>query len=377
MALVKTGTFRATVLVKNLPAQFVPGAATAVANPTPFILTNNGRVNGAVSDLIIVNNIAVEPTDGNDATTAVAVGSVAMYLCTVTAAFDGSLFNECAFVPFDSVDGIEAGLKAYSGAVGGITARTLISGLNMSPSYFSAAGATVAQLYGSLGKFRESPAFPTNSVEPQGIDNGQAFQIRKPETGMTDAVLIATVTVMTASGKTYLVEGLSGNGSDILTIFNNTGARLRILEARIDDWYRFTSVNQRYEVIVSTSNLRVDTPANVVSHDSSKALPSWVAVGGGFYMRESTDLWIDTAEIVDLQIPVSANVYPGAAHTRANRPLNSGKSTSKYLRSGKSLVFVVPTNSVMNMGSHDIIVTFSTYAEEVTVGTGGEYSYAY
>jgi hypothetical protein len=373
MALVKTGTFIATTQVKSPEIQFVPAAGTAIAAPSPFILTNVGRSNGANTDLIIVNNIAVEPADAHESTTNPASGSVASYICTVsgTAPMD----NLLPIVPMDSTNGAVSGLSAHSGQIGWTDAGTLVSNIVMSPSPFSAAGATVAHLYGPYGATRISQMVPTDSL---GIPTGSAFQIRKPDNGTTDSTIFVTVTLQTLAGKVYLVEGVSGAGSDIITIYNNTGSRILILDVRVVDAYRLTSVNQRYDVTISTANLRVDVPADIDAFDSSKPVPSWVQAGKGFYMREGADIWIDYTEVLDVQIPVLCNVYPSAAVPRLNRSFNTGRSTSKYLRPGKALVFTVPTASAMYQGEHDIIVTFTTYSEEVAVGGGGgEYSYAY
>lgn len=374
MTLVKTGTFIATIPVKSPEIQYVPATGTAIANPAPFILTNVGRSKGSDTDLIIVNNIAVEPSDGQEATTFVAVGTVASYVCSVSGSVP--LENLLPIVPMDSADGAVSGLSAHSGQVGWTDDGTLVSNIVMSPSPFSSGGATVAHLYGPMGATRISTTFPTSGVEPLKLNSGSAFQIRKPEVGTTDSTIFATVMLRTPSGNSYLVEGVSGGGSDIVTIYNNTGSYVHIVDVQLVDVYKLTSVNQRYDITVSTANLRVDIPASIVPFDSSNPVPSWVVAGKGYYVREGADMWVDYTETLDVQIPVASNVFPSGSPVRSNRPFNSGRSTAKYLRPGKSLIFQVPTATAMYAGEHDIIVTFTTYSEQVTAG-GGEYSYAY
>lgn len=373
MVLVKTGQFVATMPVTNLPMQFVPATGTAIQNPSPFILTNSGRDNGDLSDIIIVNDIAVEPTDANEVTTVSGIGSVAMYVCTVGSIVDGTQLGKCVITPLDSADGPTTGLVAYSGPAGNITARTIVGSLNMAPSYFNPAGATVAHMYGPMGNYRSSASFPTSEVDPQGIDSGQAFQVRRPDIGNTDSVLSVTVQVRTTAGKTYIIEGTSGFGPDILTIFNNTGSLIYVTDVSIVDWYRVVVPLQRYEVVISTSSIQLNNDAHITPLDSSKPLPSWVESGSGMFFRQGTDMWLDYQETLDVHLALVAPIRPTDAAARANRPFVSGRPTSKYLRPGKSLVFTVPTATVMYQGSHDIRVAFSTYTDIVST----EYSYAY
>jgi hypothetical protein len=373
MALVKTGQFIARVPVDGTYLQFAPTAGSAVVQGSPFILTNNGRTNGEVSDIIIVNSIGVEPQDGNDSEF-VTNGSFGTYICTMGASFGSSLLNSVAISPLNSTNSVPNGLYAYKGHVGGITSRTLINSHRGASYYVNG----TAFRYGPLGTLKNFTTYPTSGVQPQGINAGQAFQLSRIGVSTDDNPLSITILIEDASGKSYTVSASCGSGADLLTVVNNTGSTVYITSVDIVDYYRLSAGNvQRYEVIVATSSLRFDNYASVAAMDSTKALPSWVACGSGSFLREHSNIWIDAQEILSVQLPIPCAVDGTRTVARKFQGMTNNHDTSKYLRPGKSLIFSIAPAAIPLVNSHDIVVAFSTYSEQVTGGAGGEYSYAY
>jgi hypothetical protein len=371
MPLVSTGSHTAAMPVKSQKIEQIVSNSTAAPQPAPFILSNRG----APTDVIVVNEILVYPLTGQNNTAAPLNGTIQSKLCSVSAAPDlGKVNGEIPLLAMDSDNAVPAGLRAYEGVAGWATPTTSVSNEMFHWSPYNPGTHGFPYLYGPYG-YSSQYSSGISTVEPLTINDGEAFKVYKPQWGLGDSTVFVTVTVQTASGESFTAHATSGYGPDIVTIYNGTGSLVKVLDVHIADQARASLGIHRYETIVSNQFTDVYDSATFMSFDSSKAVPSWVVAGEGYYQRNGIDVMVNPRAIIDIAACVPIPSFVGAATARGGLGLNNGKSLDLTLHSNDSLIFGTLGNLGMYQGLHDIIVTFTTYSEPTAAG--GEYSYAY
>lgn len=357
-----SGTRVATTRVKFPYMTTAPLASGGygLANPAPFILTNNGR-GGSAPEKIQIHDIEIVDQSWGDS---VAVGNIFMRRVLLNSEDSPGPNDALLIIANDSTDILPSGIKAYQGFFPYASSEDL--GRIYSTSMQALTVGTSIQ--GNLGTIIRTGNDSQNLIIPDGY----GFVIET--SGYNNSTLDFSM-IFTANDNRFFINSLSGTAGKVIALSNRSGASITIDYVNASDVFRSAYPTNNFNAIISSAMVRIDRDSNVIEFDSQYTQPDWVNVGRGFFVW-SMENWIDYGETIASFI-ISKQVGNVGRVGAITKDFLHKHLTTRILLPGESLVVFVPSQQSYFGGEFEIKATYSTYSLETSAGGGGEYSYAY